>query len=181
MIQLPEFQETEIADYILAFRRAFGNNKADYVILDSRRQEWLARSIHWGMMAGLLRFDEDKSDELSEEQYTAYAYRLTDSGREALSEPLAMADIKRTHPCLEVGEACLLSRDLAFKSTEWHDNEHYSLVVDAGTPVEIVKLSGRCMRRGVCVKVKITGTPFTMNLVSSDLNKDIAEEWHNHI
>lgn len=71
-------------NYLVSLVRAFRDGKADFILIDSRRQEFQIKSAEYGLSEGLLSFEEQGSDE---EQYTAWIYRLTDEGKKLILDP----------------------------------------------------------------------------------------------
>lgn len=69
-----KYQDDELE---AALKRAFVDGKADYIILDDRRQRFLIESACLGVEKGWL--DEEFVE--IEEQYSQLRYRLTDDGR----------------------------------------------------------------------------------------------------
>ena len=65
------------SDYIAALRRAFVERRADYVALTSRREQFQAEAMNFGMDRGWLRGQWDTRDP----QSTAFICRLTEEGK----------------------------------------------------------------------------------------------------
>lgn len=66
------------AEYEAALRRAFVERRADYIVIDSRRQEFQIKSASYGIDRGWLSGSIVESDP----QSTAWVLRLTEAGRE---------------------------------------------------------------------------------------------------
>lgn len=73
-------------NYLVSLVRAFRDGKADFILIDSRRQQFQIESAEYGLAEGLLYFEEKGSDI---EQYTAYTYRLTAYGKEVILDEKA--------------------------------------------------------------------------------------------
>lgn len=71
-------------NYLVSLVRAFRDGKADFIFIDSRRQEFQIKSAEYGLSEGLLSFEEQGSDEA---QYTVWIYRLTDEGKKLILDP----------------------------------------------------------------------------------------------
>lgn len=73
-------------NYLVSLVRAFRDGKADFILIDSRRQQFQIEAAEYGLAEGLLSFEEKGSDI---EQYTAYIYRLTTYGKEVILDEKA--------------------------------------------------------------------------------------------
>ena len=70
------------AEQMASLRRAFIDNRADFITIDGWTNDWLRRCASEAEGAGYLKSSEHEGD-----QYTAIIYRLTKRGRAALSPP----------------------------------------------------------------------------------------------
>ena len=77
-MKAPSFDQP-VADSELedALRRAFVRDKADYICITSRRQEFQIKSFAYGVEQGWLKTEVDDSDE----QSTVWIGRLTPKGK----------------------------------------------------------------------------------------------------
>jgi hypothetical protein len=64
-------------EYKSALRRAFVERRADYIVITSRREQFKAAAVSYGIDQGWLEGEWDRSDE----QSTAFVARLTEAGR----------------------------------------------------------------------------------------------------
>lgn len=67
-------------EYESSLRRAFVDHRADYIVLTSRRQQFQAEAMNYGIEQGWLKGKWDERDE----QSTAFVCRLTPKGRKHL-------------------------------------------------------------------------------------------------
>lgn len=73
-----ETREELEQEYEASLRRAFVDNRCDYVFVDSKHERYLIACASFGQDKGWLSFEELGSDE---QQYTQWRYRLTEAGR----------------------------------------------------------------------------------------------------
>lgn len=66
------------AEYEASLRRAFVAGRADYIIIDDRRQRFLIEGADYGLRQGWLSAQQVDIDD----QSTQIRYRLTAAGRE---------------------------------------------------------------------------------------------------
>lgn len=71
---MAEYLPSELEDVL---KRAFVDNRADYIVISSRRQRFQIESANYGIDKGWLKGEWDDSDE----QSTLLICRLTKSGR----------------------------------------------------------------------------------------------------
>lgn len=71
-------------DYLVALVRAFRDHKCDYVIINSRRQEYQYKSATFGLECKLL-YAQEIDD--YEDQYTELRFRLTELGKLIILHP----------------------------------------------------------------------------------------------
>jgi len=83
-LQSNMYQTDPHYNYLVSLVRAFRDGKADFILIDSRRQEFQIKAAEYGLSEGLLSFEEQGSDE---SQYTAWIYRLTDEGKKLILDP----------------------------------------------------------------------------------------------
>lgn len=79
-------------EFIESLTRAFsGPDAADYVIYDGQvaRNRFLRECLQWALGKDLIYEDNNTSEMISDSQYTAQAFRLTDLGRRVVLEPEA--------------------------------------------------------------------------------------------
>lgn len=71
-----------VQEYKDALIRAFRNNQADYIVLDSnpRGQKFLAAGVAWAVHEGLLYNDRNEDDA----QQVVSSFRLTSKGRKEI-------------------------------------------------------------------------------------------------
>ena len=71
-------------EFIASFRRAFIDNGADFIVVDSHpyRNGFLYAAINYGIGEGILY----KADKVTDDQQEAWAYRLTKAGRKRLEK-----------------------------------------------------------------------------------------------
>ncbi len=78
-----DYTENDLED---SLKRAFVDARADYIILDTRRNKFLIDGIQYGLDKGWLYkgedIDEDKILGPGLGQYFAHTFRLTDNGKE---------------------------------------------------------------------------------------------------
>lgn len=68
---------TSPQEYEDALRRAFVERRADYIVINSRRQQFQIESANYGVEQGWIKGEWHDIDE----QSTAWTGRLTDEGR----------------------------------------------------------------------------------------------------
>lgn len=62
---------------IAAFKKAFIDDKADYIVYDGWISGWQRDAIAAGEKDGYLEVDENTSKQISDDQYTGICYRPT--------------------------------------------------------------------------------------------------------
>ncbi|MBI5421447.1 MAG: hypothetical protein HZA35_04040 [Parcubacteria group bacterium] len=74
--------QNSVEEYRGVFIRAFRNNRADFVTLDSnpRGQKFLAASVAWALQEGLLYNDCNEDDT----QQVVSSFRLTEKGKKEI-------------------------------------------------------------------------------------------------
>jgi hypothetical protein len=76
----------EETNYLVSLVRAFRDNKAPCIVIDSKHQRFQIQAAEYGLREGLLDFKEEGSDY---QQYTAWVYKLTALGRKVILDPKA--------------------------------------------------------------------------------------------
>lgn len=169
--QFPDWEETEVHSYRQSFLRAFGDHKADFVMLTDRRNIFLMQGIKWAVEKELLYFDEAGSLIASDEQSTVMVYRQTVQGALDFGCGTGAERGRVRLPVRgEVGERVLLRRTLEFMSAEFHNPAIYRLCLEPGTQLDIVHISQyNHDLHDLRVAVRIVGTPFVVKLLKKDI------------
>lgn len=81
-----EYKHDPNYNYLVSLVRAFRDGGADFIIIDSRRQQFQIQAAEYALSEGLLSFEELGSDEA---QYTEWRYRLTPLGKKLILSPEA--------------------------------------------------------------------------------------------
>jgi hypothetical protein len=74
----------DTSEYKACLKRAFIEGNADYITVDGWCSMFIRQCTDWALEQGWVYFDQKTSDLISESQYTAMCYRLTDKGRQEL-------------------------------------------------------------------------------------------------
>lgn len=71
-------------EYEQSLYRAFIAGGANYIFIDGRSGNFLRHCTNFALAEKIIHHDPTTSDAISDSQYTALAYRLTDEGRQRL-------------------------------------------------------------------------------------------------